>query len=225
MFDIKGCELAAKRVTNEIVWALEDVTEYVSDTTIEHKNLKVDIPVRRVTIEEYNNAIKAVKEYKYSDYDVFLVFTKNGYVKKLKSGTNIIGKLGETDEPIAILDTDNRSQIVLFDKRGSVHTMDVGAINQDDATTIGTPLSSYINIAGAPVSMFKRDDITDNTSFVFITKNGIKAPEKVLGTYVEVSGLGRCKIKDFNSRSPKYAFSVETSSGKIYRTTVWSLKF
>ena len=63
MFDIKGCELAAKRVTNEIVWALEDVTEYVSDTTIEHKNLKVDIPVRRVTIEEYNNAIKAVKEY------------------------------------------------------------------------------------------------------------------------------------------------------------------
>ncbi|MBQ5506495.1 MAG: hypothetical protein IIT85_05045, partial [Prevotella sp.] len=50
------------------------------------------------------------------------------------------------------------------------------------------------------------------------TKNGIKAPEKVLGTYVEVSGLGRCKIKDFNSRSPKYAFSVETASGKVYRT-------
>jgi DNA gyrase subunit A len=129
--------------------------------------------IKKYTFPRRSKIIKAVKEYKYSDYDVFLVFTKNGYVKKLKSGTNIIGKLGETDEPIAILDTDNRSQIVLFDKRGSVHTMDVGAINQDDATTIGTPLSSYINIAGAPVSMFKRDDITDNTSFVFITKNGI----------------------------------------------------
>ena len=71
----------------------------------------------------------------------------------------------------------------------------------------------------------KIDPALENRAKWFITKNGIKAPEKVLGTYVEVSGLGRCKIKDFNSRSPKYAFSVETSSGKIYCTTVWSIKF
>lgn len=71
----------------------------------------------------------------------------------------------------------------------------------------------------------KVDPVLESRAKLFITKNGIKAPEKVLGTYVEVSGLGRCKIKDFNSRSPKYAFSVETSSGKTYRTTVWSLKF
>ena len=71
----------------------------------------------------------------------------------------------------------------------------------------------------------KVDPVLESRAKWFITKNGIKAPEKVLGTYVEVSGLGRCKIKDFNSRSPKYAFSVETSSGKTYRTTVWSLKF
>lgn len=71
----------------------------------------------------------------------------------------------------------------------------------------------------------KVDPVMENRAKWFITKNGIKAPEKVLGTYVEVSGLGRCKIKDFNSSSPKYAFSVETASGKVYRTTVWSLKF
>ena len=71
----------------------------------------------------------------------------------------------------------------------------------------------------------KVDPVLESRAKWFITKNGIKAPEKVLGAYVEVSGLGRCKIKDFNSRSPKYAFSVETSSGKTYRTTVWSLKF
>ena len=71
----------------------------------------------------------------------------------------------------------------------------------------------------------KVDPVMENRAKWFITKNGIKAPEKVLGTYVEVSGLGRCKITDFNSRSPKYAFSVETASGKIYRTTVWSPKF
>ena len=71
----------------------------------------------------------------------------------------------------------------------------------------------------------KVDPVMESRAKWFITKNGIKAPEKVLGTYVEVSGLGRCKIKDFNSRSPKYAFSVETASGKVYRTTVWNLKF
>ena len=71
----------------------------------------------------------------------------------------------------------------------------------------------------------KVDPVMENRAKWFITKNGIKAPEKVLGTYVEVSGLGRCKITDFNSRSPKYAFSVETASGKTYRTTVWNLKF
>jgi DNA gyrase subunit A len=61
----------------------------------------------------------------------------------------------------------------MFDKRGSVHTIDVGSIGQDDLTTIGTTLSTYANIAGAPVSVFKRNDITDDTAFVFITKNGI----------------------------------------------------
>ena len=71
----------------------------------------------------------------------------------------------------------------------------------------------------------KVDPVMENRAKWFITKNGIKAPEKVIGTYVEVSGLGRCKITDFNSRSPKYAFSVETASGKTYRTTVWNLKF
>lgn len=71
----------------------------------------------------------------------------------------------------------------------------------------------------------KIDPAMENRAKWFLTKNGIKAPEKVLGTYVEVIGLGRCKIKDFNSRSSKYAFSVETSTGKTYRTTAWTLKF
>ena len=63
MFDVKGCELAAKRITNEIVWQLDEVTEYVSETEIEHKNLTVDIPLRRVTIEEYESAVKTIKEF------------------------------------------------------------------------------------------------------------------------------------------------------------------
>ncbi|MBR2353494.1 MAG: hypothetical protein IKA76_03210 [Clostridia bacterium] len=63
MFEIKGCEKAAKRIATEIFWALEDVTEYVSESTLIHKNLTVDMPLRKVTIEEYETAKKAVEDY------------------------------------------------------------------------------------------------------------------------------------------------------------------
>ena len=63
MFDIKGCELAAKRVATEIFWAIEDVSEYVEETVLVHKNLNIDIPLRRVTIEEYNHAISKINEF------------------------------------------------------------------------------------------------------------------------------------------------------------------
>ena len=63
MFDIAGADLAAKRVANEIFWALDDVTEYVSETELVHKKLDVDLPVRRVTVAEYENALKALNDF------------------------------------------------------------------------------------------------------------------------------------------------------------------
>lgn len=63
MFEIKGCEKVAKRIANEIFWALDDVTEYVTETTFEHKKLMMDIPLRRVTIEEYDRAIRAIESF------------------------------------------------------------------------------------------------------------------------------------------------------------------
>ena len=63
MFDVKGCELIAKRISTEIFWQLEDVTEYVSETDMVHKALNVDLPVRRVTIEEKDNAVKEINNF------------------------------------------------------------------------------------------------------------------------------------------------------------------
>lgn len=60
MFDIKGCEKAARRIATEIFYELEDVKEYVTETTLEHKPLIIDMPLRRVTIEEYEKALKEV---------------------------------------------------------------------------------------------------------------------------------------------------------------------
>ena len=63
MFEIKGCELVAKRIANEIFWALDDVTEYVTETTFTHKNISVDMPLRKVTIEEYTAAEKIIRDF------------------------------------------------------------------------------------------------------------------------------------------------------------------
>ena len=63
MFDVKGCEKVAKRVANEIFWALDDVDEYFTEPEFLHKNLTVDMPLRRVTMEEYLTAKKAVEDF------------------------------------------------------------------------------------------------------------------------------------------------------------------
>ena len=63
MFEVKGCEVAAKRIANEIFWALDDVTDYVTETTFTHKKLTVDMPLRRVTIEEYEKAEKVINDF------------------------------------------------------------------------------------------------------------------------------------------------------------------
>ena len=63
MFDIKGANLAAKRVANEIFWQLDDVTEYVTETELVHKTIKMDLPLRRVTIKEKDDAVAAIKDF------------------------------------------------------------------------------------------------------------------------------------------------------------------
>lgn len=129
--------------------------------------------IKKYAAPRKSRIVKAVQEYKYSNYDTKLIFTKNGYVKKLKDNTKSMGSLGELDEPVDVKIINNRDEVVIFDKRGCIHTFEVGIIAQDDLTTIGSPLSTYININGTPVSVFKRSEITDDTEFVFVTKNGI----------------------------------------------------
>ena len=63
MFDIKGANLAAKRVATEIFWALDDVTEYIGESELVHKTLYIDMPVRKVTIEEYEKSYKAISDF------------------------------------------------------------------------------------------------------------------------------------------------------------------
>ena len=65
MFDVKGCELVARRIANEIFYAYEDAVcgEYVSEAEFEHRKEILDMPLRRVTPAERDAAIKAIEEF------------------------------------------------------------------------------------------------------------------------------------------------------------------
>ena len=60
MFDIKGCIKAARRISDEIKYALEDVEGYTDEAPVVHKTIRMDVPVRRVTIEEKEAAEKEI---------------------------------------------------------------------------------------------------------------------------------------------------------------------
>ena len=65
MFDVKGCELVGRRIANEIFYAFEDIgdDEYVSESEFEHRNITIDMPLRRVTPAEKASAMRAIEEF------------------------------------------------------------------------------------------------------------------------------------------------------------------
>lgn len=73
MFDIKGCKQIAKRVSNEIISVYEDIEVIRDEIEFEHKPMVLDLPLRRATKTEYNNAVRELEYYcsKNSEGDSF----------------------------------------------------------------------------------------------------------------------------------------------------------
>ena len=63
MFDIKGSILVGKRIVNEIVMALEDVEKTYDEAVLKHEKLTVDLPLRRVTPKDYEDAVESMEKY------------------------------------------------------------------------------------------------------------------------------------------------------------------
>lgn len=63
MFDISGCNKVGKRVSNEILSVLEEITDYKSEAKLVHKVLSIDLPLRKATRTEYENAVREIEYY------------------------------------------------------------------------------------------------------------------------------------------------------------------
>lgn len=63
MFDIKGCRLVGKRVANEIISVFEEIEEIKDDALLMHETMMLDLPLRRVTMTDYKNAVESIQKY------------------------------------------------------------------------------------------------------------------------------------------------------------------
>jgi len=63
MYDISGCNRVGKRIANEIVSVFEEITDLKDEAVFYHKVIDMDLPFRKATISEYENAIREIKYY------------------------------------------------------------------------------------------------------------------------------------------------------------------
>lgn len=61
MYDVSGCTRAGKRVANEILSVLEEVTDLRDEAVFRHEILSLDLPLRKVDPTEYREADAALR--------------------------------------------------------------------------------------------------------------------------------------------------------------------
>ena len=61
MFDISGCNRVGRRVANEILSVYEEITEYKSEAKLIHHVSTLNLPLRKATMAEYNNAVREIE--------------------------------------------------------------------------------------------------------------------------------------------------------------------
>ncbi|MBR7165393.1 MAG: hypothetical protein IKD18_03845 [Clostridia bacterium] len=63
MFDLSGCRRVARRISTEILFALEEAGEPIWEAPLSHRVQNLPLPLRRVTVAQRDNAIAAIREY------------------------------------------------------------------------------------------------------------------------------------------------------------------
>ena len=63
MYDISGCNRVGKRIANEIISVYEEITELKDEAVFRHKVIDLDLPLRKVTMEEYDKSVREIEYY------------------------------------------------------------------------------------------------------------------------------------------------------------------
>ena len=102
-----------------------------------------------------------------------LVITSKGFIKKLPHNTQDIGELNPGDDPIQTLKINNKDMVILFDRGGMVHKLNVYDVPDTPIKSRGLTLSQFVRFKGSIVSVMAKSDFTENSYFIFVTKYGM----------------------------------------------------
>lgn len=147
-----------KKIDKMIIKELEDAIE------------KYNQP-RRCRVVKYDQEMERLNLISENDYR--LVFTKNGFVKKLTANATSVGELNPSDEPVMVTTVNNRDLIMLFDSAGMLHMLHVSDVMECDKTSRGITLSTYVRAMGPIVSIIPYKVVKQKSFFIFLTKNGM----------------------------------------------------
>lgn len=162
----------------------EDVLKY-------EKIVKSAKKIDKIIIEELKEGIKLFgeerrsqiitidNEVKVRDTDHIVVFTKNGYVKKLLADVKNIGLITTGDYPVEIIHAKNTSELLVFDTGGKISKIPVHKIQGSALNSAGIQLNSLCTLNGdiTTVKIKPKEEILNNFKeqvyFLMLTKKGI----------------------------------------------------
>ncbi len=87
MFDISGLKLVGRRISNEIISVFEELDgELLDEAILTHETFDITMPLRRVTVKEYNEAVEKIESYVAKNAGKPMTFEENAALH-IYSGT------------------------------------------------------------------------------------------------------------------------------------------
>ena len=141
--------------------------------------------------ERRSEIITLDNEIKIRDTNHVIVFTKNGFIKKLPDNADNVGFINAGDYPIEVIKCRNTSELLIFDETGKINKLPVHSVRGCTMTSEGMKLSEYCTVNGDITTVKIKPDITTIESFsepvyfLMITKNGI-IKKTLASSYVNI---------------------------------------
>lgn len=130
-------------------------------------------------IDRRSKVITTTGEKKIRDTNHTIVFTLNGFVKKLPDTVTSIGFINQNDYPINIMKARNTTDLLIFDETGKISKLPVHMLPNSELNSEGERLNKYCTINGSIRTIIPKptEDVLNQLKlpvyFLMITKKGI----------------------------------------------------
>lgn len=140
---------------------------------------ELDEGIKLFGSERKSKIISIDGEQKIRDTNHIIVFTLNGFVKKLPDTCTTIGFINQDDYPIEIIEARNTSELLLFDESGKISKLPIHVLQNHELNGEGEKISKFCKINGRITSIIPKptEEILNNLKvpvyFLMLTKDGI----------------------------------------------------